>query len=347
MTLTPVFLRHAPTVDPLSDVLEFLTVERALSARLVAGGRWALAFPGVAHVKFGAVHRGECWLRPAPGAPEQHLRAGDCFVLVTGAGYAVAGAPGLRPVDGRPAFSQPVDGVARVGTGEEVVMTGGRFAFDAASARLLLDVLPPLIVVGADEARGTPLRATLDLLGHEAATPRLGASLVTARLGEIVFVEALRAALDAEGHELGGWLAAMADDRIGPALTLMHADLGRRWSVPELAAAVHLSRSTFAGRFRTLVGAPPLDHLLRMRMHAAARDLRRTDATVSAVGTAWGYTSDAAFSNAFKRVMGVSPRAWRTAARAAPPPPPDATDLPARRRAVPAGSGARSASLGG
>jgi AraC-like DNA-binding protein len=334
MTQTPPFLRHAPVMDPLSDVLELLTVERAVSARLVAGGRWALAFPGVAHVKFGVVHRGECWLRPAPDEPERQLRAGDCFVLVTGAGYTVAGAPGLDAVDGREAFRDAAGGAARVGTGDEVLLTGGRFAFDEASARLLLDVLPPLIVVGADEARGTPLRAALDLLGHEAAAPRLGASLVTARLGEIVFVEALRAALDAGDHELGGWLAAMTDERIGPALTLMHADLARRWTVPELAAAVHLSRSTFAERFRVLVGAPPLDHLLRMRMHAAARDLRRSDATVSAVGAAWGYTSDAAFSNAFKRVMGASPRAWRTAARAAPAPGPDVTDLPARRPRV-------------
>jgi AraC-like DNA-binding protein len=72
-----------------------------------------------------------------------------------------------------------------------------------------------------------------------------------------------------------------------------------------------MSRSAFAQRFRALVGAPPLDQLLRVRMHAAGRDLRRGDVTVSAVGAAWGYTSDSAFSNAFRRIMGASPSAWR------------------------------------
>jgi AraC-like DNA-binding protein len=166
-------------------------------------------------------------------------------------------------------------------------------------------------VIGADEEHGTPLRAGLDLLAHESATPRLGASIVTERLGQIVFVEALRAAVDAGDREVGGWLAALGDDRIGEALRLIHDDAGRRWTVPELAAAVHMSRSAFAQRFRALVGAPPLDHLLRVRMHAAGRDLRRGDITVSAVGAAWGYTSDSAFSNAFKRVMGASPSVWR------------------------------------
>jgi len=328
-------------MDPLSDVLDLLTVESAVSSRFQAGGDWALSFGGTPHVKFGAVHRGSCWLRPAAvarvtdgaagrgaaapagvagtatdtapyGAPVR-LRAGDCYVLTTGHGFAVASDPALPPVDGVPAYRDATDGVARAGTGEpEVVMTGGRFAFDERSARLLLDVLPPVLVVGADQEGGAPLRAALDLLGHETAALRLGSSLVTARLGQIVFVEALRAAVDAGDREIGGWLAATADERIGAALRLMHEDPARRWTVPELAAAVHMSRSAFAERFRSLVGAPPLEHLLRIRMHAAGRDLRRPGVTVSAVGAAWGYGSDSAFSNAFKRVTGAAPSAWRT-----------------------------------
>jgi AraC-like DNA-binding protein len=299
-------------VDPLSRVLELLTVRSAVSSRLEAGGIWALSFPGVAHVKFGAIHRGEAWLRAGAAGPEQHLRSGDCFVLATGGGYAVASAPGLEPVDGLPAFRAATDGVARFGTADEVVMTGGRFVLDDRSARLLLDVLPPLLVVGADEEQAAPLRAALGLFAHETARPRLGGALVTERLGQVVFVEALRAAVDAEHRSVRGWLAALADDRIGTVLHLMHADPARRWTVPELAGSVHMSRSAFADRFRSLVGTSPLDHLLRLRMHVAGRELRRGSGTVSAIGAALGYTSDAAFSNAFKRVMGTSPTAWRT-----------------------------------
>ena len=299
-------------MDPLSRVLELLTVQSAVSSRLEAGGTWAMSFPGVAHVKFGAIHRGEAWMRAGASEPEQHLRAGDCYILATGGGYAVASAPGLEPVDGLPAFRAATNGVAQFGTADEVVMTGGRFVFDDKSARLLLDVLPPLLVVGAHEEHTAPLRAALELFAHETARPRLGGALVTACLGQVVFVEALRAAVDAEDRRIRGWLAALADERIGTVLHLMHSDPARRWTVPELAGTAHMSRSAFADRFRSLVGTPPLEHLLHLRMHVAGRELRRGNATVSAIAAAQGYSSDAAFSNAFKRVMGISPSAWRT-----------------------------------
>lgn len=300
-------------MDPLSDVLDLLTVASAVSSRFEAGGDWALSFGGDEHVKLGAVHRGSCWLRPAGEDQAVRLRTGDCFVLTTGRGFSIASDPDLRPVDGAPVYRDLVDGVARAGTGSDVVMSGARFAFDERSAQILLDVLPPVIVVGADQDRSAPLRAALDLLDHETAVARLGSSLVIDRLGEIAFVAALRSAVDEGDREIGGWLAAMRDERIGAALRLMHDDPSRRWKVPELAASVHLSRAAFAERFRSLVGTPPLEYLLRLRMHAAGRDLRRPGTTVSAVGAAWGYGSDSAFSNAFKRVMGVAPSVWRDA----------------------------------
>lgn len=124
----------------------------------------------------------------------------------------------------------------------------------------------------------------------------------------MVFVEALRAAIIADDNRIGGWLAALTDDRIGPALHLMHTDPTRRWTIPTLAETVQMSRWGFTDRFRTLVGTSPLfTYLLRVRMHIAGRELRRSSATVSAIGAASGYISDAAFSNAFTRVMGSSP----------------------------------------
>jgi AraC-like DNA-binding protein len=299
-------------VDPLSRVLDLVTVESAVSTRLEASGTWALSFPGVRHIKLAAIHRGEAWLRAGADGREQRLRAGDCFVLSTGDGYAVASQPGLEPVDGIPAFRATTDGVVRLGRADDVVMTGSRFVLDAGSARLLLDVLPELLVIAAAQESSAPLRWALELFAHETATPRLGSTLVTARLAQVVFVEALRAAIVADESRIGGWLAALTDERIGAALHVMHDDPARRWSIPELAETVHMSRSGFADRFRALVGTSPLDHLLRVRMHVAGRELRRSTTTVSAIGAAAGYSSDAAFSNAFKRVMGSSPSAWRT-----------------------------------
>lgn len=298
-----------PEMDALSRVLEFVTVTSAVSRRLEASGRWALFFPRVVHVKFGAVERGEVWI--TAGGEERRLSAGDCYVLATEDRYAVASAPGLEPVDGLPLFRASTDDIARVGAADDVAIVGGRFVLDDSSARLLLDVLPPLLVLGADEHEHSPLRPALELFTRETASARPGSALVARHLGHVVFAEALRAALEQPEPQVRGWLAALADERIGRALHLMHEDPARRWSVPELAESVHMSRSAFATRFRDLVGDPPLDHLLSLRMRIAGQVLSTTSATVSSVGSGLGYTSDAAFSSAFRRVMGMSPTAWR------------------------------------
>ena len=313
MTSKPVSLRDTlvGAMDPLSRVLDLVTVESIVSSRLEAGGTWALEFPGVRHVKFAAVHEGEAWLRSGDG-DEVRVGPGDCVVLTTGRPYAVASAPGQAPVDGLPAFRATTDNVVRLGPAPRTVMTGGRIVLDVHTADLLLDVLPPLLLIDAAAEHAAPLRWALALFGHETAADRPGAAVMARGLTQVVFVEALRAALAAGDRAVGGWLAALGDARIGPVLHRMHDDPARRWTVPELAAVAHLSRSAFADRFRTLVGAPPLDYLLRLRMHEAGRTLHRTDATVSAVGGAAGYTSDAAFSTAFKRIMGVSPSVWRS-----------------------------------
>jgi AraC-like DNA-binding protein len=327
-------------VDPLSDVLRILAVRSVLPSRFEAGGDWAVSFPAFRHVKFGAVHRGEAWI-VAAGAEPELLRTGDCYVLTGEEQYVIASDPALEAVDGVPAFRSSPDGIGRVGTrartdvegagrgavddasslpagAADVVVTAGRFAFDEQSARLLLDVLPRLLVERASTDGNDALHHALALFGHETEAPRMGSALATERVAQIVLVQALRAAAEGDGA-VTGWLRGLRDERVGAALRLMHGDLARRWTVAELAQAALLSRSAFAARFTALVGTSPLDHLLRVRMHAAGRDLQDRDLTVSAVADRWGYTSDSAFSNAFKRVMGASPRAWRTAVAARGP----------------------------
>ena len=136
------------------------------------------------------------------------------------------------------------------------------------------------------------------------------------QLTHILFVQVLRTLLTPRGPASGvapGWLGALSDHQVGAALTLLHEQPARRWTVADLAAAVSMSRSSFAMRFRTLVGLPPLDYLVRWRIQTAARALRFTDRTVAAIGADLGYTSESAFSNAFKRVLGQTPSRYRSA----------------------------------
>jgi transcriptional regulator GlxA family with amidase domain len=127
-------------------------------------------------------------------------------------------------------------------------------------------------------------------------------------LAQILFVQALRSY--SEGDASMGWLGALSDPRIGDALRLMHGAVDRAWTVAELAAAVGMSRSSFAERFKARVGIGAFEYLLRWRMQLATQALRSRETSISTLSASLGYASESAFSNAFKRTMGTSPRRY-------------------------------------
>jgi AraC-like DNA-binding protein len=126
-----------------------------------------------------------------------------------------------------------------------------------------------------------------------------------------MFVEVLRRYIETLPPEQRGWLAGLRDDAIGRALGLLHGDPAHAWTLDELAAGVAMSRSVFADRFTTLVGQPPMQYLAHWRMQLAASRLAAGSAKIAAIAEQVGYESEEAFSRAFKRLMGVSPGAWR------------------------------------
>jgi AraC-like DNA-binding protein len=134
-------------------------------------------------------------------------------------------------------------------------------------------------------------------------------------LAQLLFVQVLRVCLTESGGLPPGWLRALADERLAPALRLMHGDPAHPWQLGELARVAAMSRTTFAVRFREAAGVPPLTYLLNWRMSLAARALRQDTVPVAVLARSVGYSSESAFSNAFKRVTGVAPRRYREAAR--------------------------------
>ncbi len=310
-------------MDPLSDVLTLVNIRSAFSSRFVAAGRWALRFESYRHIKVGAIVAGDCLLT-ADGASSLRLSEGDCYLLTGGRPYEVGSGPGIEPRDGHAVFrASPTPGNVRYGTAdpdaERTVIVGGSITLDDVTAALLLDCLPPAVRIPSGSPRAQNLRPVLGMLEDETAAGPMGAGVMIEHLTRILFVQALRAYL-AAGEPVPGWLGALNDPQIGAALTLMHQQAVRRWTVAELAAEVGMSRSGFASRFRTLVGVPPLEYLLRWRMRSAAETLRTSGRTVGSVAAEWGYTSESAFSHAFKRVIGVPPGRHRVT----PPPPPAA-----------------------
>lgn len=166
--------------------------------------------------------------------------------------------------------------------------------------------LPDLVVIRLAEIPS--LAPTLDLLLDEAFATRDGRQVALDRLFEYLFVQLLRHVI-ARGVVTGGMLAGLADARLAPAITAMHARPERLWTLDDLAGEAGMSRTRFAAHFRETTGTTPVEYLTRWRM-TVAQNLMRNGKPIKSVARAVGYESPAALSRAFSKVVGASPRRW-------------------------------------
>lgn len=305
-------------MDPLEDVLTLIGATGHLSASMAAGGRWGLRFTPLDGVKFNAVRRGRCVLTVDGMADPIPLRAGDCFLLTRPVPFGLASDAdvALEPAD--PVFLAASDGVARVGSGDEVFLIGGRFSFRDRARALLLDGLPPVIRVPASTVEADAVHWAIDRIALEVRREQIGSTLVAEHLAVVMLIQVLRFHLATGAAPASGWLAGLTDPVIGPALRAMHAQPADRWTVETLAGTAAVSRSTLAARFRQVIGKGPLDYLAGWRIELAADRLRRGDGTIASIARDVGYGSESALSVAFKRITGASPAGYRAAARARP-----------------------------
>lgn len=302
-------------VDPFSDVLKFTNAESLVTGGFTAGGAWAIRFPAPDKIKFFAVTKGHCWVCIEGEAEPIHFETGDVGLLSAKRSFVLTSDPGIPPVDAMSVFSGSGKTTAILGDGSDFAQIGGHVLLDPASGRLLADVLPPWIHVPAASPQATAFRWLLDQLVGEHTVEQPGTQLVSAQLAQLLFIQILRAHLKTSDPMPAGWLRALRDPRIAPALRLMHGDPGRTWHLDELARACAMSRTTFAFHFKGVAGVAPLTYLTEWRMRLAERALREEVTPIAVVGQSLGYASESAFSNAFKRVTGNSPRACRNAAR--------------------------------
>jgi AraC-like DNA-binding protein len=307
------------TSDPFSDILKLANAQSVMSGGFTAGGSWAIRFPAFDKLKFSALIRGSCWLLIEGVQGPVRVEAGDVTLLSVQRSFVLASDLAAIPIEASSVFSPHVSEVVNLGGGEECLQIGGFVRLDPASGGLLADVLPPLIHVGAASPHAPVLRWLLDQLINERTEELPGARLASAQLAQLIFIQILRAHLEVSGELAAGWLRALADRRIAPALRLIHSDPARSWQLEELAKATAMSRTTFVVRFKTAAGVPPLTYLLNWRMRLAERALRAENVPVSALALSLGYTSESAFSNAFKRTVGMAPKRYRDAARISSP----------------------------
>lgn len=265
------------------------------------------------------VLEGRCWIRLG-GGDCIALERGDVAALPTGEPHLVGSGLQHAPVDARDALPVKLPELAPVrygGQGDATLLVCGWFAYERDVPNPLLAALPSLFKVAlAQRAAGAWIEQSLRYALHEAAAQRPGSTAMAARVAESMFLETLRAHLDALPAEETGWLAGLRDALVGRCLALMHAQPARDWSLDTLAHEAHTSRSVLAARFTEVMGMPPMQYLKRWRLCMAARLLCGERSSLIRVAEAVGYESEASFSRAFKGEFGVSPGAWRNGGRA-------------------------------
>jgi len=266
---------------------------------------------------FHIVVDGRCWVQVTGVKQAVGLVAGDFVVVPRGDAHIMRDSATSTIVDFFELAKRSAPdsrGVFRAGgNGPVTRLVCGGMQFDNGTTDPLLAVLPPLIhVKGKGGMEATWLRATVSQILEELDSSSAGAQPVVTRLADILFIKAVRTYFE-QNIDIAqcGWLAAIRDPHIGPALAHLHTRPQEVWTVASLARRVGVSRSGFAEKFAQLVGEPPLRYLKRLRLNAAALRLRSTNDKLNAIALDAGYDSAAAFTKAFKRILGKTPGEYR------------------------------------
>jgi AraC-like DNA-binding protein len=316
----------AATLDVLHEVLSRIRLAGAIFLRAEYTAPWACESPTAGELQrllqcnarrlvlFHIIAEGSCWIK-LNGGQQLEASEGDVVVLPYADQHAMGVAEHTSPVPissllpALPWDELPV--IRQGGGGGRTTMVCGYLHCDAPMFEPVVNALPRVFVVrppsgpAADWIHAS-ISYALDAPGTASAKAEL-----TLRLPELLFREVLRLYVESEPPQLSGWLAALDDPIAGQALTELHSEPARAWTLDELAGRTACSRSTFSERFTRLVGRAPMQYLAELRLQLAAQLLRETTLGVAAVAYRVGYESEAAFSRAFKRAMGKPPALWR------------------------------------
>ena len=305
-------------MDLLSSVLAQMKLQGTLYFRTAFSPPWGVRVPAFENVaRFHYVHRGRCWLEIAGVETPLLLEQGDLVLVTRGAEHVLA--------DSRSASVKTVDEVVAEsgftgegalvygtqGQGHDTQLVCGHFAFDRDASHPLIEALPPYLHVrNTGDVSHLWLDSTLKLIGSETGDTQLGGDLITLKLSEIIFTQAIRAHLALDGRRQRVF-SGLADPGISRALRSIHREPSKTWTLDALARDAGLSRTVFADRFRDLMGMTVMQYLTGWRMQAGRRLLIDSDKPIIEVAERSGYRSEAAFGRVFKKHFSMGPAAYR------------------------------------
>lgn len=304
--------------DALTDILRSVRMEGSVFSRASLSAPFGVESGDMARGVFHAVVQGSPWARLAGSGDPVELAPGDVVVFPFGDNHLITDGPKSAHHPIAELTSTDHRGMGHLlveGGGPRTSLICGHISFESGGAHPVFSMLPPMIHVRDREGRIVSVVETIiSLIADEVDDPVPGSETVIARLTDVLIVLLLRAYIRDLGPGEGGWLGALREPGVRDAIGQIHRHPEYPWTAEELAKIAGLSRSAFFSKFGELVGETPVEYLTRWRIHLAARLLREEGTSVAAAGRQVGYRTEAAFSNAFLRVMGLRPGAYRTAA---------------------------------
>jgi AraC-like DNA-binding protein len=296
-------------MDPFTDLIGLLRPRATLWGRIRGTGRWGVSFRKRDDLLFCWVEAGECLLTRS-NAASVLLRTGDFAFIRTSSPFSLTTDPEREPEQSEAivAATGSTELVLGERAGSYAILRCGRFVFDTTNEALLWSLLPSLIHIPADQQISWRLRSLLNMNDDEGQHPGPGSDLVVSRLMELTLLELLRSEVLRLKPGTRGLLSGLADPVIGKSLSAMHSDVAGAWTVARLARLSGVSRSTFATRFRAVMGLGPIEYLANWRIALAKDELTCGTKIIGEIALSVGFHSSSAFSTAFTRAVGCSPK---------------------------------------
>lgn len=304
--------------DLISELLTGMRLRGVQYRRIQAGPSFGLSFEAKrGHGYFHYLAVGTAVLRTADGSLHE-LSAGNAVFIPQGGAHQLLSGPDVSVQDIDSFVAAPLgDAVSAVDACPSthpipsVILFYGCMEFDLGGMQGLGKLMPGVMQVDAAGERYPGLMPILASMKGEICSGRVGFAGILARLAEVVAAMIVRGWVECGCDNASGLVAALRDPRLARAILALHRQPGRDWTVAELAEECHISRSVFADRFQATIGTPPLRYATELRMRLASQWLTQDRLSIEVVAQQLGYTSQAAFSRAFKRITGLPPGASR------------------------------------
>jgi len=310
---------NSPPADLVSELLLGMRLNGVIYRRIELAAPFGVRFGAMeGRAQFHFVANGAVFLRGLGESPLT-LAPGDAVLLPRGGAHDLVSAPDLpsRDVAGYESIElcKSVCAISVCAeadcSAKETLIFSGCMEFDLGGMHPLIGLMPEVMRVGTLLDRQPEIAPMLQAMEREVCLERAGSAGILARLTDVVAASIVRGWVECGCNDVRGWLEALRDPRLSRAISALHREPGRSWTVAELAAETGVSRSAFAERFLAVTGQSPLRYATELRMRLATEWIGRDRVPIDTAAERLGYASQAAFSRAFKRVTGRPPGATR------------------------------------